>query len=106
MKFKAWKDWCETTRKKKYFARKKLLVERLQGTRDERLVKKVFDGIRYHSINRQYEETKEKLDREIPVREELERKRDTLIKVNKTKDKYNLFRQMCIRYADVKYRAL
>lgn len=37
---------------------------------------------------------------------ELERKRDTLVKVNKTKDKHNLFRQMCIRYADVKYRAL
>jgi hypothetical protein len=57
-------------------------------------------------MNRQYEETKEKLDREIPIREELERKRDTLIKVNKTKDKYHMFRQMCIRYADVKYRAL
>jgi hypothetical protein len=29
-----------------------------------------------------------------------------LIKTNKTKDKYNLFRQCCIRYADLKYRAL
>ena len=60
--------------------------------RDERLVKKVFDAIKYHNINRQYEETKEKLDKEIPVREDLERKRDTLIKTNKTKDKYHLFR--------------
>lgn len=59
MKFKAWKDWCETSRKKKYFARKKLLVDRLAGTRDERLVKKVFDAIKYHNVNRQYEETKE-----------------------------------------------
>lgn len=39
MKFKAWKDWCENTRKKKYFERKELLVERLAGTRDERLIK-------------------------------------------------------------------
>jgi hypothetical protein len=46
------------------------------------------------------------LDQEIPIREELEKKRDTLIKTNKTKDKYNLFRQCCIRYADLKYRAL
>ena len=46
------------------------------------------------------------MEKEIPIREELERKRDTLLKVNTSKDKYNLFRQMCIRYADVKYRAL
>ena len=46
------------------------------------------------------------LEKEIPIREELERKRDTMIKVNTSKDKYNLFRKMCIRYADVKFRAL
>jgi len=46
------------------------------------------------------------LEREIPVREDLEKKRDTLIKINRTKDKYNLFRQCIIRYSDLKYRAL
>lgn len=29
MKFKAWKNWCETARKKKYLLKKKLLVDRL-----------------------------------------------------------------------------
>jgi hypothetical protein len=39
VKFKAWKNWCETSRKNKYFARKEILVDRIAGTRDERLVK-------------------------------------------------------------------
>ena len=39
IKFKAWKNWCETSRKNKYFARKELLVDRIAGTRDERLIK-------------------------------------------------------------------
>ncbi len=29
LKFKAWKNWCETARQKKYFQRKKQLVLRL-----------------------------------------------------------------------------
>ena len=82
------------------------MVSKIHGTRVERLLKQCYDAIRYHNVTVQYEETKQRLETEIPVREELERKRDTLIKVNRTKDKYNLFRQMCIRYADVKYRAL
>lgn len=39
MKFKAWKSWCEKARKNKYFDRKKLLVDKLDGTRHERLVR-------------------------------------------------------------------
>jgi hypothetical protein len=39
LKFKAWKNWCINERKKKYFTRKKVLVERLNGVRDERLLK-------------------------------------------------------------------
>jgi hypothetical protein len=106
LKFKAWRNWCETARKKKYFARKKLLVSRIQGIRDERILKKCFDAIKFGNVQRKYEETQARLEQEIPLREELERKRDSLIKVNKTKDKYNLFRQACIRYQDLKYRAL
>lgn len=50
LKFKAWKNWCETSRKNKYFSKKKLLVERIEGTRSERLVKQVFDAIRFHNV--------------------------------------------------------
>lgn len=53
-----------------------------------------------------YEATRDRLGTEIPIREELERKRDTLIKANRTKDKYNALRKCCIRYADAKYKAL
>lgn len=81
-------------------------MARLQGVRAERLVKQCFDAIRFGNIQRHYEETKARLEVEIPAREELEKKRDTMIKLNKTKDKYHLFRQCIIRYQDVKYRAL
>jgi hypothetical protein len=40
------------------------------------------------------------------VREELERRRDTLIKQYRTKDKYNQLRKWCMRVSDSKYRAL
>jgi len=92
LKFRAWKDWCETARKKKYFQRKKVLVDRLNGQRDERLLKQCFDAIKFSNIQDHYESTKARLESEIPVREELEKKRDQLIKTNRTKDKYNLFR--------------
>ena len=106
MKFRAWKEWCEKARRQKYFNRKEQLVERLAGVRTERLLKRCYDAIRYANVLHRYEETKEQLEREIPVREELQRKKESLQKANSGKDKYNLFRQMCIRYADVKYRAL
>ena len=50
LKFKAWRNWCETARKNKYFARKKLLVSRIQGIRGERLVKQCFDAIRFGNV--------------------------------------------------------
>ena len=51
VKFKAWKSWCETARKKKYLERKQALVERICDTREERLLQKVFDAIKYNNIN-------------------------------------------------------
>lgn len=39
MKFTAWKNWCETAREKKYFAKKRILVERQNGLRTGRLLK-------------------------------------------------------------------
>jgi hypothetical protein len=50
MKFKAWRNWCETSRKKKYHNKKKELVERIEGIRAERLVKRCFDAIRFGNI--------------------------------------------------------
>lgn len=82
------------------------MVERLQGVRTERLLKQVWDTIRYCNVLEKYEATKERLGQEIPVRMELEVKRDQLIKQYRMKDKYNLFRKCCIRYADARYRAL
>jgi hypothetical protein len=46
------------------------------------------------------------LNEEIPIREDLERKRDTLLKSYRTKDKYNQLRKWCMRVSDAKYRAL
>jgi len=82
------------------------MIDRLQGVRTERLIKQVFDAIRYCNVLEKYEATRQRLGQEIPVRQDLELKRDTLIKTNRTKDKYNLLRKCCIRYSDAKYRAL
>ena len=75
-KFQQWKQRCLAARARKYYMRKKLMVERLQGVRAERLVKQCFDSIRYCNVLEKYETTKSKLGEEIPIREELERKRD------------------------------
>jgi len=82
------------------------MIERLQGVRAERLVKQCFDAIRYCNVLEKYEVTKAKLGEEIPIREELERKRDNMIKMHRNKDKYNALRKWCIRVSDAKYRAL
>lgn len=52
------------------------MIERLQGVRTERLLKQVFDGIRYCNVLEKYEATKSRLGQEIPLRMELEVKRD------------------------------
>ena len=49
-KFRAWKDWCEKSRKNKFFEKKSILVERLHGTRTERLLKQCFDAIKFSNI--------------------------------------------------------
>ena len=46
-KFLAWKNWCEQSRKDKFFARKEALVGNMEGVRTERLLKAVFDAIRF-----------------------------------------------------------
>ena len=79
-KFHQWKQRCLAARARKYYVHKKLMIERLQGVRTERLMKRCWDAIRYCNVLERYEATRQRLGEEIPVREELERKRDTLIK--------------------------
>ena len=68
VKFKAWKSWCETSRKNKYFLKKELLVEKIEGTRTEMLLKKVYDAIRYSNVNDKFEATRQELEDKIPIR--------------------------------------
>jgi hypothetical protein len=68
VKFKAWKSWCENSRKNKYFDKKELLVEKIEGTRTEMLLKRVFDSIRYSNVNDKFEATRQELEDKIPIR--------------------------------------
>ena len=79
MKFTAWKNWCETARENKYFAKKQLLVERQNGLRTERLLKQTFDAIRYYNVQTKHEETRAELAERIPEKEALEYRRECLI---------------------------
>jgi hypothetical protein len=87
VKFKAWKQWCQTSRKNKYFLKKELLVEKIHGTRTEMLLKKCFDAIRFSNVNDKFEATRQELEDKIPIRQELERQREELIKMSNQKDK-------------------
>ena len=46
-KFTAWKNWCEAQRKKKFFEKKEIMVASIEGMRTERLLKQVFDAIKF-----------------------------------------------------------
>ena len=105
MKFQTWKSWCEQARKDKYFEKKALMVDKIDGTRTEMLLKRVFDAIRYSNVNDKFEATRQELEEKIPIRQELERQKDELIKMSNQKDKINLFKTAFKRYQDVLYRA-
>ena len=106
VKFKAWKSWCENSRNEKYFAKKELLIQKIEGTRTEMLLKRVFDAVRYSNVNDKFEATRQELEDKIPLRQELERQKDELIKMSNQKDKAQLFRNFMKRHQDVMYRAL
>ena len=91
-KFKAWRNWCEENKKSKFFVRKEALVDKIWYTRQERLLKQVFDALKYSAVNEKYERTKAELDKDVPIRLELEQKKETLIKVGKTRDKHHCLR--------------
>lgn len=73
MKFKEWRILCEKARKQKFFEKKVLMVDKIEGTRTEMLIKRCFDGIRYSNVHDKYEKTKNELSEKIPVKLELER---------------------------------
>ena len=98
VKFKAWKSWCETSRKNKYFEKKALLVDKIDGTRTEMLLKKCFDAIRFSNVNDKFEATRQELEDKIPIRQELERQKEELIKMSNQKDKAQLFRNFMKRH--------
>jgi len=70
------------------------------------LLKRVFDAIRFSNVNDKFEATRQELEDKIPVRQELERQRDELVKLSSQKDKAQLFRTMIKRHQDVMYRGL
>ena len=81
-KFKAWKAWCEDSRKQKYFAKKALMVAKIDGTRTEMLLKRCFDALRYSVVNERFEATRQELEEKIPIRQGLERQKEELVKMN------------------------
>ena len=105
-KFMAWKNWCEQSRKDKFFARKEALVGNIECVRRDRLLKQVFDAIRFSNTNEKFEMTRAVLESKIPEREELEFKRECLAKQTATKTKYHALRQCYLKHCDVLYQAL
>lgn len=49
------------------------MVEKIEGTRTEMLIKRVFDAIRFSNVNDKFEATRQELEDKIPIRQELER---------------------------------
>ena len=80
------------------------MVDKIDGTRTEMLLKRVFDAIRYSNVNDKFEATRQELEEKIPIRQELERQKDELIKMSNQKDKINLFKNCFKRYQDVLFR--
>jgi len=68
VKFKTWKTWCEEKRKNKFIEKKTILVEKIEGTRTEMLLKRCFDALRYSIINEKFLATRRELEDKIPVR--------------------------------------
>lgn len=106
LKFTAWKNWCETSRKQKFFAKKEVMVEKIHGLKTERLVKRVFDAIRFHNVQDKFELAREELEVRIPEREALELKKEKLARASATQTKKHLLRQAYFRSCDQKHQAL
>jgi hypothetical protein len=82
------------------------MVASIEGMRTERLLKQVFDAIKFFNTQNKFETTRATLEAKIPEREELEYKKECLEKQMKTKTIQHALRQCYLRHCDVKYRAL
>lgn len=80
------------------------MVDKIYGVRTEMLLKRCYDAIRYSNVNDKFEATRMELEEKIPIRQELERQKDELVKMSHQKDKIALFKKAFKRYQDVLYR--
>lgn len=76
------------------------MVEKINGLKTERLLKRVFDAIKFFNIQHKFESTRGELEQRIPEREELELKKEKLLKTSATLAKKHLFRQAYYRSCD------
>ena len=106
VKFKGWKSWCENSRNAKYFQKKELLVQKIEGTRTRMLMKRCFDFIRFNKVNEKFEMTRMELEDKIKTRQELEREKADLAKMSKQKDRAQFFRTFIKKHQDMVYKAL
>lgn len=82
------------------------MISKIEGIRTERLLKKVFDSIRFGNMQRKFEETRDVLNDKIPEKQELEYRKECLIKNTAGQTKLHVLRQCYLRHCDHMYKAL
>lgn len=83
-----------------------LIIDKIQGLRTERALRKAFDAIRYGNMQTKFETTRDQLNERLPERQELEYRKDCIIKNTNTRTKAHVLRNMYLRNCDHQYRAL
>lgn len=74
--------------------------------RIERLLRKCFDAIRYGNLLVRYESTRDVLKEKLPERNELEYRRDCIVKNSNSRTKLQVLRNCYLRHCDHMYRGL
>jgi len=69
-------------------------------------VKKVFDSLRYGSVQAKFERTRAILEEKIPEKRELEYRKECLVKNTAAQTKIHVLRQWYLRNCDHMYKAL
>ena len=81
-------------------------MDKIHSIRTERLMKKVFDSIRFGNIQAKYEKTRDILNDKIPEKEQLEYRKNSLIHNTSLQTKKHVVRQRYLRWCDHLYKAL
>lgn len=76
-------------------------MQKIEGTRTKMLMKRCFDFIRFDNVNDKFERTRQELEDKIPIRQELERKKEDLIKMSNQKDKAQSLRFFIKKHMDM-----